>query len=515
MDYNRFQWRNAESQNDQSPIWQRDIDEVEYMYTALERQYRATGRSFFYVTGHLTLRIATANLPAIKASNQAFYNAMGRAWLALRTKHPAIASQTKWDAASEKWIKEYRPDVTGWVPQTLIFDNSGRTGLEFSNSDPPAPKLPTLFILSPKTNEDDEGYIYKDLVFRSPHDIIDGVGTLHLLNNFAQLAAETLTKGDSFTADSIGEVARLSPPYRIAAKIPSDTTEIVQKRLAQISSVYKSPAEPAFDDAQPIGLPYQKGASLPGKHQRVELILSKDETSRIIAASKKLGATVTHVFHAAIVLVLRDLQEKPKGDTPRHVQYLGYILRNERASCEPPFNDGRLHPAGVYHSVSSRKLVVNMTITPESSAGGAIEGDREVFLDIVRTMKDFYHSVRDDKEHWLLVPYIFGNATPQLPKPTIEPQELAVPPPPELAPVSISSLGNVDAIMAPSYGPVEVYTPWVTGEELKNGIGTFLGTFRGELSFSAAYNDAWHDERDARGFLEQCLAVVRSGLDVN
>jgi hypothetical protein len=69
--------------------------------------------------------------------------------------------------------------------------------------------------------------------------------------------------------------------------------------------------------------------------------------------------------------------------------------------------------------------------------------------------------------------------------------------------------------MPPRHGSIELFSPWVTGEELKNGIGTFLGTFRGELAFSAAYNDAWNDKEKIVMFLEDCLTVVKTGLEVN
>jgi hypothetical protein len=54
----------------------------------------------------------------------------------------------------------------------------------------------------------------------------------------------------------------------------------------------------------------------------------------------------------------------------------------------------------------------------------------------------------------------------------------------------------------------------VTGEELGNGLGLFLGTFEAELCLSAAYNDAWHTEGKVREYLERCKKVVFSGLGV-
>jgi hypothetical protein len=81
--------------------------------------------------------------------------------------------------------------------------------------------------------------------------------------------------------------------------------------------------------------------------------------------------------------------------------------------------------------------------------------------------------------------------------------------------VSISSTGRVDSIIAPDQGEIHVYNPWVTGEELSKGLGLFLGTYRGELCLSAAYNDAWHTEDEVLDFLQRCVDVVFDGLSVS
>lgn len=56
----------------------------------------------------------------------------------------------------------------------------------------------------------------------------------------------------------------------------------------------------------------------------------------------------------------------------------------------------------------------------------------------------------------------------------------------------------------------ELDDPWVTGEELETGLGFFflLGTFEGKLSFSIAYNDAWHNFEEATGYLNRCQEII-------
>lgn len=57
--------------------------------------------------------------------------------------------------------------------------------------------------------------------------------------------------------------------------------------------------------------------------------------------------------------------------------------------------------------------------------------------------------------------------------------------------------------------------PWVTGEELGNGVGVFLGTHRGEMSLSAAYNDAWRGREEVLGYLGRCVGIVGEALGLD
>jgi hypothetical protein len=70
-------------------------------------------------------------------------------------------------------------------------------------------------------------------------------------------------------------------------------------------------------------------------------------------------------------------------------------------------------------------------------------------------------------------------------------------------------------MISPSQGAFELDTPWVTGEELGTGLGLFLGTWKGVLTLSAAYNDAWHDKEEVVRFIERCNVIVVQGLGLS
>ncbi|KAH7182428.1 uncharacterized protein B0J16DRAFT_373061 [Fusarium flagelliforme] len=481
----------------QPGVWQRPLDELEQFYTSMVILYEGSGRMFFGITGHISLSITAANNAEHEVDE-----ALRKAWLALRYNHPTLASQATQDPKVD-WAKTYKTietedEKSAWVEKTLVHITTGQTGNEFANSDPPAPKIPTMFVLHLPT---EEGLIRRDLVFRSPHDIIDGIGTLMLLNNFIALAAEAYEKGDVYELPILdgSEAANLSPSYRIAANIPDKLSQAQMERLdamaAQKEAVASDPT------VEVLALPYRKGETVPGRHQRVALTLTKEETAQLLAACKNVKATPTHIFHAAAAIVMRDLQDNP-AETKK-VRYINYILQNERSNCSEPFNSTK-HPAAVYHSVSGQSLVVDMDLYPSNH-----NLDRKEFLAVLDTIKDFYLTVKQDQEFYLLAPTMFSHLIPTLPP---SPRPLPIPPPKAHPTVSISSMGRVESIIAPETKSFSAQNPWVTGEELGNGLGLFLGTFRGEMELSAASNDAWHTEEDVRGYLERCKSVVFGGL---
>lgn len=493
-------------------VWSRSIDEIEFFYAAMATLYEGSGRMFFGMTGHVSLTINTSQGTSQEEAEAQVDKALRKAWLALRYTHPTLAAKVTESGQTGEWTKTYRhfkseADKDAWLERTLVHILTGQAGNEWANSDPPAPKVPTMFVLHLPA---DIGapVVRRDLVFRSPHDIIDGIGTLMMLNSFISRAAEAYEKGDSFEIPIFdgSESTNLSPSYRIAAQVPPELTEAQKKRIEEIAAQKASVASDS--SVEHLALPFKSGPLLPGRHQRLSLTLSQEHTERLVTACKAVGATPTHVFHAAAAMVMRDIQEPPP-ETKR-VRYINYILRNERASCLEPYSTS-LHSAAVYHSVSGQSLIVDMDLP---AAGTHIDPKqrREEFLSVLETMKDFYHTVKKDKEHYILTPTLWGLGNPTLPP---SPRPLPVPPPNAHPSVSISSMGRTDATIAPETGAFSTRDPWVTGEELGNGLGLFLGTSRGELCLSAAYNDAWHTADEVQQYLNRCKEVVYWGLSIH
>ena len=73
----------------------------------------------------------------------------------------------------------------------------------------------------------------------------------------------------------------------------------------------------------------------------------------------------------------------------------------------------------------------------------------------------------------------------------------------------------IDKIIRPDRLPFTVDAPWVIGDECGTGVGVFLGIWRGEMSLSAVFNVAFHDEDNIAVSLSDVTRIVFRGLGGN
>ncbi|KAL2833082.1 hypothetical protein BJY01DRAFT_98220 [Aspergillus pseudoustus] len=506
--------------------WARPIDEAEQFYTSLAKAYQGTGRTFFAMTGFISFSVPVDGEESLDDTEERVIHALRKAWVRLRYDHPTIASRVRYDVEEKRCFKVYEmlrdvDERERWLVETFKVVDEGVSGTEWCNNDPPVPDLPTLFLIksprppvSPtKSDDDDNGRFHADLILRSHHDIIDGMGALLLFSNLFAHAARAYTEADKYKLPKFGdEYTRLSPPLRVAAQIPSDLHPEHSARLREIRAFNAA----LRADVEIATLPFKSDQKGPGKHQRAALTLPLAQTDRLLNACREAGLSITHAYHAAIALVVRDMQER-RNENERIVRYISYSLINERARCGESYGSSA-HPAAVYHSVSGRALAIDLVVSAAVGTGagtGALAEDLEVkrgeYMETAKRVRDFYLEIRSDKEHIFLVPSYWAMATPPHPSDGKTP---SVPARNESPSVSISSMGVLDKVIEHGHGVFSLEDPWVTGEELGTGLGLFLGTWKGRLALSAAYNEAWHDEDGVMAFLESCNRVVFEGLGI-
>jgi hypothetical protein len=495
--------------------WERDIDEIEQFYTTLAKLYEGSGRMFFAITGHVSLSTPVSQGREFEEECRLVEEALRKGWTRLRYDHPTIGAWTEYDAKRQKCVKVYETFSSDtqqrtWVDETFRTISPGVTGTDWCNSDPPAPKVPTLFIVTPPTPVSEESHtVRRDVIFRSPHDIIDGIGTLQLFNNLFKHVSEAYILQNSFRFPPLNsEVANLSPPFRVAANLLSTPTQAQRARFDEESSFNTFSRQ----GCEVMGIPFKHGAMIPGKHQRVALTLSQEQTTKLLQACRRIGASVTHIFHTAIALSMRDMQEQTAD--ARKVRYISYCLINERSRCIRPFDTPK-HAVAVYHSVSGKNMVIELVVPAVTAFDeGKMDGRREEFKNVVKNVESFYRENQQDTERFQLVPLHIALKTPPYPAGSYSIGPPQVPAPNMLPSVSMSSFGVMENFINPEHGAFKVYNPWVTGEELGTGLGVYLGTWKGQLCISAAYNDAWHDESETVEYLRSCINLAVEGLMV-
>lgn len=516
--------------------WERDIDEIEYYYLAVDRQYAETGRHCFAITGHVPVFMKVQPHQLQEECELELEEALQVAWLRLRFDHPTIASWVEYVGRRPRKVYESggsKPDrhksLNNWLDSTFRPIFTDMTGLEWCNNDPPVPKLPTLFVL--KTSEAlvdgiARRIIRRDLVLRASSYIIDGIGTLMLFNNFLKHVAEIYSsnRNDLLFSPTWGEEhLNLSPSFRIAASLPN---AISPQQLAHIEDTTASNAA-LCQDLPILSIPFGKSATIPGKHQRTSLIVSADQTTRILAACRAQSPTVTQAYHAAIAMAARDSQ--PPSQTPTLKRYISPSLTiNERPHCDHPYNTPS-HPATLYHSTSGADLSLDLEVPAQGPKNPVriLQGDKTDFARLAPLVGNYYTTLQTStKSHHPLIPHYFTLLTPQDPRikdsrPEFDPPPL---PPPNPSPsVSLSSFGNIDdgdeeeGLLKSEYGEggfLRVGFPWVTGEELGTGIGVILGVFGGKLGLGGVWNGRFHGREEVGVFLGRVQEIVEAVLEV-
>lgn len=523
----RFQWRYTAS-----GLWERDLDEVELFYSSIAKLTREAGAGCFPVTACVNIQASVADDVTNEEANDRIESAIQRAWVTLRYEHPSLASWTDYDEETDKWTKFYSPlpspdrDTVGEQQQrlasTLVMVESDMTGIEWLNDDPILFQRSTLFILRPSTTETTgNGHLKRTLLLRCPHEITDGIGVLHLLQQLLAHVAKAYELDDAYVMPVFGNEAKnLSPPLRTAASLPQTPTA---EQLRYLNAIKNKNASLQAD--MPLfGLPLSAEKATAGKRQYLPLSLSNSLSAQVLSGCKARGVSVTHAFSAALILALRDLQ--PRSDRALPMRYFNQALINLRNACRPPFDTGA-YAAAVYHMLSVEGISVDVVV-PAIGAEQESETKIKEFAAVTDQVRDFFATIRGSESVLLsdliaVSPLVWASITPSLSRAAKEtssqtkseansPDDTA---PPPFSSVSLSSIGNINSIISPNHGALLVSDAWVAAESMGPGVALFLGTWEGKSTLIASFGSNWHDTRYVKRFLRRILERMVEGLGLD
>lgn len=477
--------------------WERDIDEVEIFYKRL-----AKGNACHPVT-------ATASFICLEAevyeAAKRVEAALRKAWIVLRWKHPTLGSRIEHDHDAGRWKRVYTRftglhELESWVRLTYKIVDACGSANEWFNENWTPPKFATLLLV-----RSDEGAAPGGTVFlQCPHDITDGIGALQLMDQLFEQAALAYEQGASYALPEWGgEIVRLSPCLRTAAAILPALSEEQTARFEEIqtrnAAIYSHP--------HLLSLP-PGSISSQGKTQRRLVSVPRDTTENILRYCKLIGpgVSVTHVLVAALAASLAELQ--PRKEEQYHVRYVNHSMINLRPFCRMPYR-GRDHAAAAYHTVSAQALGLDLTV-PGSNDGK--EGND--LRSLATSVREFYESVRpalssgEQHEQVLCAPSVFKTLTPPL---GVDPHAVSDPP---FCPVSLSSLGKVETIVAKPHGPFALTSVSAFSDPVGPGVALFLGSWDGKMDLSGVFSSRYHDPAFIDEFLQRIISSVYRGLDI-
>ncbi|CAH0050882.1 unnamed protein product [Clonostachys solani] len=487
----QFRWRQVAD-----GTWQRDIDEAERFYATFCRKPDDPDAASFPVTCHASFSVPISEAGAsYEAATEKITDALRTAWLALCHESPTLASWIQYEPSAGAWKRMYAslngsedsPTVSAWLSQTFM-QVSQDTNDEWFNLSPPVFKFATFFVVASPSDRDD--LVHRKVYLRCPHDLVDGIGILHLIHRFFELANESY-QGDALNTTWDGhEAAYLSPPLNTAIGIQGQPTDAHRQAFNDLMA-----KNAALQTEKPLlGLTLSDNSGGPDCIQRISFSLSKSLTAELVKKSKLHGITITHLVSAALTLALQESQSFPPGTLG--VRYCNQSIVNLRGHCLPSHDPLAV---GNYHMIAAQSMAIDL---PLASCHNTTKESEEELISVAKQFRDYYAAIRPaskpiDQDLLSFIPLTWDLFTP---KPTTQP-----PPKQQVASVAISSLGNISSIVKPEYGAFSLTTAWVAGETLGTGVSTFIQTFAGELGFSTIFNLAFHQQEHIEELQELVL----------
>lgn len=499
-------------------IWERDVDEPERYYCVMAKLYEGSGQRALAITCHITVSFAHLDGDDNQNVDARVDAALQTAWLKLRHHHPTIASQVRHDPARNSFTRVYQSaptmaELIAWLSHSYRKIYTSAASSAWANAGILSPALPTLFVLRSlePASADKSVPITRHVILRCPGDVMDDAGALALLGNLARIAAQAYASGTSFPMPEFGdnsEFETMSPPFRMAARLPRDLSVPQSRRLTEMRAAN---AQQFTHPAPLLRLPFRLGPTAPGRHQRAFTKLDVRQTRQFFTGCACLTLTPAMVFHSVIPIMIRNLM--PRAPAPRDMRFvMAPVVRDMRPKLSEPYSTPTQHPAAQYQSVAGSDLVVDIAVPTAGDAGDKVlqqTADGEDFFRIIQLVKAFINTMEGDPDDVAFTPIGWATRTPVL-------QAMSgyrpVPAPDAVPPITLSMLGVVDGPVPAATGPVAVSDPWVTREELRNGLALSVTVFQGELCLNAAYNEAWHDRVEVEAWLKMLIELVKVGL---
>ncbi|EWC46251.1 hypothetical protein DRE_04422 [Drechslerella stenobrocha 248] len=375
------------------------------------------------------------------------------AWLALRDNHPILGCIIT-DIGFEYQVPANATELQKWVDETVRVDMSGKTGREIAPT-APAPETAELYFL-PNNNE---------LFIHIRHELIDGIGSMVLLNNFLKLLRSGLQAEPNFG----DEVARLTPSLDEVMKAEDPASDVIEQAHAILQD---------YSVDQQIRLNVEPRD--PSESRLYEYQFNEADTAVLLKACKTNNITITTALTAASSKAVLENSGQSSGDLRSP------FCVSMRDALPAPYN-GSEYAAAAYFTFAFPKIPVSKS---RSS------------LKVAKETKEFFHSWKNNKNN-----VAFGG--PMLEKygdSLVAAVVNGIPP----SFLLVSSWGIADKYITE---PIEDF--WGGCCAGTPTAGMLIYTAKNRIRLMFCYSSTFYSEKSVRDLAEGTAFYLRDCLQVN
>ncbi len=426
----------------------------------------ASHEKFFVTMRDFNLATNIAGCVVVRSTLPNLEERLPYAWRMLRMSCPSIAMTIEHSDDEYYFSYDSNEDFGQWEAETF-FIHKDVNGEQLYHQLGNVPRAQLHWL---EYESKHEFYI------KLPHDYMDAIGLMHLTDVFLDI----LSKGDELSLPETGsEVTKLSPPFAVTSGVPQADHGELQEMVQKI----------AEDDAE-VGciVPVKDYQNATGA-QRLVRVLSKESTVAIIEQTKRHELTVSHAFHAAMVLALLKLNP-PAGESTKFTPLLPISLRNRLL---PQFL-GRNNAVGMY------LIAMNIFLTLPVAA----DYDSEQIISVAKSFKAEYERLQT---HPRLT---------NLSDPCGDMYQAALKGPKrpmKLLPF-LSSLGVADQHLRSTYGKEITVEDFAIRPDIMGASQLLLWTFGNRMHLSMNYTAGAYDDEFMQAWMKEVIATLESGLEI-
>ncbi|KAF2661267.1 hypothetical protein K491DRAFT_673941 [Lophiostoma macrostomum CBS 122681] len=289
------------------------LDNSERFLRAVAIPFRSLGRENWAL--NIILKIDFEN-----SKQYDIAEALRETWLKIRYHHPLIAAHLHIDENRFEYATPDEQALQAWLSDSFFVHDKETVDeflLQAGWSD-----LSSLHFF-PNSSE---------IIMRTHHWLVDGVGAFHLAHRFCELFA----KGGP--APQFGDEAQFLPPCLLdAAGLPGGGDEAAQHK-AQARFMDFAANLPS------IGLPTEHSPTGPGGSKRQHISFPREKLDALLKACRAKDTTIAAAVHAAVAVAT---QEKAyNSDVAKNFTSVAFF--DYRKYLPAPYCDSRQYPMGVW-----------------------------------------------------------------------------------------------------------------------------------------------------------------------